>query len=96
MFVFLYDEKLLRRLEEELSWNQLPWCSIAHQVKNVDTIALDLVENSLSHEWPVVLAVFKWSQSPVLYSYQHKLAMSRAISKLHIIEIIYQKCEANV
>ena len=77
------DEALVFELTPFLLESGIPVGSIAEQMDSGKVVAFDNIANSISYEWSVVVAI-----NSKLDHYQGslKLAMSRAISKLYLLE----------
>ena len=77
------DEPLVSELRAYLSQSGIPVGSIADQMDSGEVVAVDDIANSISYEWPVVVAI---NSKVAYYKDSLKLAMSRAISKLYLLE----------
>ena len=77
------DEVLVSELRDFLSESGMPVGSIADQMDSGEVVAIDNIANSISYEWSVVLAI---NSKLDYYQDSLKLAMSRAISKLYLLE----------
>ena len=77
------DETRVSELRTFLSQSGIPVGSIADQMESGEVVAVDDTANSISYEWSVVVAI----HSKLGYNQDSlKLAMSRAISKLYLLE----------
>ena len=86
--ILLNHEELLDRVKDNLQVNGIEVGSITDQMGHDHILAVDCATNSLSYEWPVVIAIFPTYEADVAsFHYRQKLAMSRAISKLYYLEI---------
>ena len=88
--VLSYHHELIANVKEELSKKGFPIGSISEQLHD-DTgsiLAVDVAENSVSLEWPVVIALMNVNEKMMEeeFALGHKVVLSRAISKLfHVV-----------
>ena len=91
--VLSYDHELIANVKEALSERGFPVGSISEQLHDDSILAVDIAENSVSLEWPLVIALMNVNEKMMEEEFylRHKVVLSRAISKLFHVIIVSEE-----